>query len=1748
MVVTDAGCQVIEPLHREKKTVLYRGLRLSTEEQVLVKTFHDDFPARKDIMQLKREYEVAQRAASPGVLAPLALEPFQHTWLLMMEDCGGETLEQMLTRGPLDLPLFLEIAIRLADAVMHVHRKNIVHKDLKPANILVNADRGIVKITNFASASLLLGERPEILQPDALEGSLSYISPEQTGRLNRSTDFRSDLYSLGIIFYEMVTGQVPFVTDDPVNLIYQHLTTEPVPPMGVPRPISDVIIKCLAKHAEDRYQSAYGIKHDLEVCLRQLGEQGRIQDFEVGQADRSEHFRLSDVLYGREQELRSLQAAFAGVCSGECQSVFVSGSSGVGKSSLVEELKRIVLQEHGLFVAGKFDQRTQAPYQGILQALEQLIRQLLAESEASITVWREKLYQAVGSRLQVLIEVLPGLKLIVGEQPPLGLLPTWESQNRLQSAIQNLIGVMATRERPLVLFVDDLQWADQASLNLITLLLSECSVTNMLVIGNYRDDEALAQEHVVPMIRNLREKGALLHEIHLQELDGAQVQRLIADTLHGASDECVSLAQAVMERSGGNPFFVKQFLQSLHARGFVHVEESSGEWRWDLDAIRQLEVSSSQVDFMLSKIRELPASVQDVLKAASCLGSSFDLQMLHIGMERDLAELAVDLLRALEEGLLSTKGSDYQWLYVMRDGTQEVEWLDFSRVAFHFPHDRVQQAAYELLSEEERIGTHLKVGRWLTEQNRSGATEDRLFERVNHLNEAVEWIDSPQERRELAALNLEAGQRAKIATGYDQALRYLKLGTRLLTSTSWGSDYELTFALYKERYEVEFLAGYEERAEELFQKMLANARTELDKASAYVVKNNLMQYSDRMDESLRVCEEALRALGFAGKLYMSRMTRWGAYRKWRRLLRSGAAAELVQAPLVEDPHVIAQLEILNMMGHPAYHGDPKLFYSLRLKMVEISLAHGITEKTGIAYVGAAVMVLAEFGDYETANALGRLGIEVEAAWQAKTGKLCYRGLHFFASEIQRWTEHNQASIDSLLKVAEWSLADGDFARAVFSLADRVQRQVYGGLAVDELRLDLQNHLNTFQKGNSEWIHFHVQIIFGYVASLQGETERISSLTHSDFDEQAYCRQVLPAQSWLWQSNYYYCKLFLLYLEGDYASIQEFIRIIPEDVLLAESDFLFLHALTHFAVGSRDRKTIHAYRKRMKKLARICAENFLHKSLLLEAEAARVSGQDRKAMDLYDQAITAASRNGFEHHAAMANECAARFYSGLGKQHLAATYYAAAHYGYLQWGAVAKAKQLEQHHPILHNADAGAGAAAANIDLQSVMKAARTISGEIVLEKLLEKLIEIAVENAGAQKVVLLMQLEDEWHVVAQKQPNVKEVRVFDSIPWQQCKELSPMIIQYVSRLHEAVVLHDASQDDVFSKDPYIQNKQPKSILCLPILSQGRMMGILYLENNLMTHGFTADRLEVMNLLSSQIAVSMENAELYQRQVRLNQAYGRFVPHQFLRLLEKKSIVDVQVGDHVQMEMTVLFADIRQFTAMSERMTPEENFHFLNDFLQRMEPLIQQQGGFVDKYIGDSIMALFHKGADDAVRASVEMMRELRAFNQERAERGEEAIRIGIGTNSGHLMLGTIGGPDRMDSTVISDTVNLAARIEDLTKTYQVPVLISEHTYARLVEPERFAIRPIDRVVVRGKSEPVTLYEVFEADAEDVAEAKRAMASLFQQAYEAFWSNRLEEASQLFADCLRFDPKDSVVKMYVQRCSEGSLEVLERSIR
>jgi predicted ATPase/class 3 adenylate cyclase len=1362
-----------------------------------------------------------------------------------------------------------------------------------------------------------------------------------------------------------------------------------------------------------------------------------------------------------------------------------------------------------------------------LQALQQLVAHLLAESDASNAEWRDRIQQAVAANLPVLTALLPALERIVGAQPTVQIASAVEASNRFRLALQNLLGVFAAQQRPLVMFLDDLQEADQASLKLLSFLLADQGVSHLFLIGACRDDQL--PDRWSNAVHLMREEGAI-PELVLEPLQAEHVARLMRDTLRCTEEQAHWLAQVVMEKGGGNPLFIKEFLQSLYTQGHLWLEETTGEWRWEEQVIRRMEVNANQVDFLLSKIRQLPDSTQQLVKAAACLGSSFELGALQVVLKREFPEVAADLLWALEEGILLSKGTAYKSLYDIRDGCDDPEGWDSLHISCEFLHDRVQQAAYGLLTEQERKRTHLQMGRWLC------GREDRLFERVNHLNEAIDWITDEDEREELAALNLEAGRKLKTSTAYDQAICYIARGTELLTATCWETQHELAFELYKERFELEYLCGAMQRAEAFFDLLVEKAQTVLEKSAVYMIKVRLYNFSDRMEEALRTGKEGLRVLGWQEPLHMSRTARLRSYQQLKARIENTQFEEIIKTPMAADPIVIAQVEMMNYMGIPSYHLEPALFHALRIQMIESSLEHGLTEKTPSAYVGVGVMVLTEFGDYETADLLGRLGVEMEEAVLSRKGERAYRSLNFYANEIQRWTTHNRAAIDSLWTVAHLSMEAGELMRAVYAFADRAQRQVYGGVVLDEIKQDLQKLMQTFERSKSEWILYLIQTAFGMIHNLQGTTEGVANLTHEGFDEEHYRTHVLPKQAALWPTWYYFCKIFLLYLAEEYDAILQLIPDISEEVVQSESDLSFLFVLTYAAAGQdmADKK-IKFYRKQMKKWASLCPDNFLHRSLLMEAEAARRAGRVRAAMDLYDQAIEAASRHGYLHHAAIANECAAKFYLGLGKPHLATPYLEAARYGYLQWGATVKARQLEARHPVLLAQQNDSSPRAENIDFLSILKAARTISGEIVLEKLLEKLIEIVVENAGAQKVVFFMQSEDGLNVVARKTPDDARVWVCTPTPWQSCTDVSPLVIQYVTRLQEAVVLHDAARDDVFGKCAYIRETEPKSLLCLPILNQGRTIGLIYLENNLMTHGFTEERLEVMNLLAAQTAVSIENAELYRRQVTLTQAYGRFVPHQFLRLLQKKSITDVEWGDHVEKDMSVLFADIRSFTSLSEQMSPEENFFFLNGFLRRMEPMIKEQGGFVDKYIGDSIMALFDQDADDAVRAGIAMLRQLQVYNEHRAAEGREAVRLGIGVNSGHLMLGTIGGYERMDSTVISDAVNVAARIEKLTKTYKVPLLISEHTRERLKQPERFALRPIDHVSVRGRSAAVTIYEVFSAEAPERFSSKQRMLTLYEQAYREYWAGGLEAARALFAECLKILPSDEIVQMYLERC-------------
>jgi predicted ATPase/class 3 adenylate cyclase/tRNA A-37 threonylcarbamoyl transferase component Bud32 len=1757
--------EVVEQLSEGLHTVVYRALHAPTQKRVILKALKAEYPPKDEIVRLKREFEIAQAiaAAGEGVVRPLALEPYNNGYVLVLEDCGGDSLHRHLAYRPFDPRTFLQVAVRVTEALGRLHQHGIIHKDLKPHNVIANLDSGVVQITDFGIASLLSTERQELINPDQLEGTLLYMSPEQTGRMNRMIDYRTDIYSLGVTFYELLTGQLPYSATDPLEIIHCHIAKTAASPQdvlpSVPAALSQIVMRCLAKNAEDRYQSAYGLKRDFEECWRQLEETGEIREFPIGRNDRSEIFQIPEKLYGRGEALQTLQTVFNRVTQGSRELLLVTGTSGSGKSFFVHEIHKNVAREKGFFLTGKFDQfKRHIPYHALIQALRQGIHQLLTESEENVRRWRDAITAALGSNGSVMVEVIPELELILGKQPPAPLLPPSETQNRFQYTMQKFITVFTGREHPLVLFLDDLQWADAATLALFELFLEDAGTSHLLLIGAYRDNEVTAADRLMTMIEELRQMRSTISEVNLTLLDGSNVCQLVADTFQCDLEAGAPLAELVYQKTNGNPFFVKQFLQTLYAQKKVAFDSEAGAWKWDLDGIRELDITDNVVEFMLAKIRQLPVQTQEVLMVASCIGSTFDLHTLIEAIGKPTTETALDLWDALQEGFLVPVGTAYKLLFSMWQAESAPDRLpEDLRASFKFLHDRVQQVAYSLIPEERLPEVHLRIGQILLRQTSGEELEENLFDMVNHLNVGSALLATAEEQQQLMRWNLLAGRRAKASTAYEPALKYLQQGVELLPPNPWQSAYDLCYELHMERSEVEYLCGNFEMAENLFDYILANVKTTLEKTHVYLIKSVLYINQEKYEDVCRLCARAIPMLGMKVPQKSSRALMFGEILKSKWYLRGRTSDQLLNMPMASNPNQNQAMRLLINYLNAAYFVDQELFALLNLISLNTTLKHGNSIGSGLSYGGYGMLLGSLLGDYKLGYEFGRLAVQIHERIEYDLLKgQAYFG---FATFISHWTRPIREGLELLREGYQISIESGDRVYAVYSCTNIINYLMMLGAPLEEVEREIDKYSDYVMRTKVEMTVNNLRVVRACLARLKGEEV-------DDFNYHDHIRRCMVKGD-LFQTGFtHHYHLRASYLLGEYEealrtaeAAERVIGGLLGQVSLPDHYLYYSLTLTELygeaAEGERRRyrRLLKKHLGKLRKWAKNAPENFYGKVQILEAELARLQGDRPRAMDAYEAAIQHAGEQGFLHDVAVANELAAKFYLQIGKERIAKTYLLEARYTYSKWGAAEKVRVLDRAYPEwltvsrndvdtrLETASAAGSLSTTSehsahlIDLQTVLKASRAISGEIVLSQLLENMISIVAENAGAQRASLFMERDGDLLLEAQKEPGREDIAVLQSRPLHECADLAASVIQYVRRMKEPLVLHDATKEEMFAKDPYIEQHRPASIFCMPIVNQGGLVGVLYLENNLTTNAFTEGRLQVMELLSSQIAVSLQNAELYQHQLLLNRAYEKFVPHQFLRFLEKTSILDVQLGDHVQTNMSIMFADIRSFTTMSEKMTPEENFEFLNEYLRRMEAPIIENRGFIDKFIGDSIMALFDKSADDAVRAAMAMLRQLHTYNCEREQKGLPPIEIGIGLNSGRMMLGTLGGHHRMDSTVISDAVNLASRMEDLTKVYGVPLLISEHTYVRLVDSDRYCIRILDRVKVKGKTEPVSVYEVFDVDPPEIRAGKVATKALFAEAYEKFQREEYAAAQRLFAQCLSKNLYDKTAAAYIQRC-------------
>jgi PAS domain S-box-containing protein len=1475
-----ANCETLERICTTAGADLYRAHRTTDGMAVLLKRPPEPAEAAQSA-RLKREYLLLQSLNVAGIAKPLALIDERGDLALVLEDFAGESLEAVLDRElRMDVALCLRIGVHLADALAGIDGANVIHGDIRPANILVTPATGQVLLVDFTLTS---AQEPHTVPPEGVVvpvGDWAYVSPEQTGRMNRPVDYRTDCYSTGVLLYRMLTGQLPFQANDPLEWTHCHIARVPAPPSGiapeVPQPVSDIVMKLLAKLPEDRYQSAYGLQADLDRCQTQWQASGRIEPFPLGTHDIPQRFQVPHKLYGRGPEVERVLGAFERMAAtGQVALATVSGYSGIGKSSLVDALRKPIVARHGYFITGKFDQyQRDIPYATLTQAFRELVRQLLAESEARVAGWRQQIQSEVGVNGQLVVDLLPQVELIIGPQPPVPALPPAEAQSRFRMVFRQFVTAFTCEEHPLVLFLDDLQWIDAASLAMIEHLLTHTDTRYLLLIGAYRDNEVSAAHPLMTSLDTIRHSGVPVVDLRLAPLSLAHLNQLVADTLHAPPAVCEPLSRLVCKRTEGNPFFFIQFLDALHNDGLLRHDAQQRAWQWDLDQIKAKDFADNVVDLMLEKLRRLPARAQEALQLAACLGNTFEPRQLALvsgharGQARErLSEAEVDqgLTAAVRESLIVRTGGSGKFL-----------------------HDRIQQAAYSLIPEADRAGVHLCLGRALLASLTAHELVEHVFDVANQFNRGAARLVDRDEKAQVAAIDLRAGRRAKASAAYASARLYFAAGMALLDGTYWASQYELMFSLRLECAQCEFLTGELDRAEELLAELLQRAASKVDMATVCELKVLLHIVKSENSQALDSGLKCLKLFGIDIPAHPSWEQVQAEYETVWRNLDGRPMEDLIDLPLMQDPEVQAATRLLCSLSNAAYVTDRNLFCLQLCRTLNLSMRHGVNGASAHACGYLGFSLGPAFQRYPEGFRLARLGCDLVE----KHDFVAYRAKVQDAVAIAAfWTHPLATAIDYARMSLRTAMGMGDLTYACYDMLHIVVLLLLRNDPLDAVWRESEIALNFVRKSRFRDIEDIIIPQQRFIAAMQGRTAALSSFNDAQFDEAAFEKQLLVGKRMPTMVCWYWIlKTKARFLSGDYA--EALAAADQANALLRSStahfpllDYHYYTALTVAALynnacadernGWRDRMGVHE--AQLREWADNYPPTFADKHVLVSAEIARVEGRDTDAMRLYDEAIRAARENGFVQNEGIAHELAAGFYAARGATTSACAHLDEARTCFARWGAHGKVRQLDARMPPLREASTSRAAAMSGdgvqLDLLSVAKASQAISGQIVLEDLIDTLMHILLENAGAQTGQLLLAREGRLVLAAEASVEQRTIHVRQHLNPAPPASAQPgsatpkpawptSIVNYVQRCQERVLLEDATQSTSFSADDYVAHRKPKSVLCLPILRRAALVGLLYLENRLATHAFTPERVTVLELLASQAAISLENALLY----------------------------------------------------------------------------------------------------------------------------------------------------------------------------------------------------------------------------------------------------------------------------------------------
>lgn len=1444
--------QSLEEISSNHLSTLYKGFSTDTRKNVLLKIVKEQHASKKTMASLQHEYDLVQSIEIEEILRPISLEVDGRQPYVVYEYFPCETLRNYLKKKEkLKVDEFLRMAIKLATALVNLNHYQLLHKNINPSTILLNHTSNALKLTGlqYTQKNKISNSQKPIVKEMDIE--LAYISPEQTGRINRNVDFQSDLYSLGVVFYEMITGQTPFVVESPFDWIHAHLTKQP-PPLtdlneDVPEILSDIIMKLISKSPIDRYKSPYGLREDLMTCLQHY-KNGQLTSFAIGKKDTFMNVETNNRLFGREEEVSKLLS----ICNrtlqnGETQLMLISGESGTGKTALVDETLQQLNRKQTFLIRGKFDLLLkQSPYSAILDAFKMLFKQILTEDETNINKWGCMIEDEIGSNLSILLSVLPELKWLVNKE--IEEMTAVDMSSHFYYLFQKLVRVFAQKNHSLILFLDDLQWADSASLELIEYLLSNQDTHYFLMIGAYRENEIKSEHLLYQTISRLKDEKKV-QTISLDVLSYDTVSDWIQSYLSEQKEDVRVLGTTIYRITQGNPFFIKQLLLSFYENYILYFNEKSGYWSIDETKLSQASIQDNVVFYLINRLKKLPETTQKLIQIAACIGNQFDLHTVYKVAQQDQLSTGRIIDTVIDMGLLLPSQENVN----KSDNKQDVS--DVSTSTYRFIHDRVQQAIYSTMSDKETSTNHLAIGRELIHDE---MTDLQLVNVVYHLNLARHLLPE-KETIMLAKMNVNAGEFAKNTAAYQAALTYYMVAYELL-GEDWENHYDLTFMLLKGLGEAHYLNSNFDQSEHTFNTLLQHSKTEVEKLSIYNLKITLYTHVHRVEEAVDAGLAGLQLMNQKFPLKPSKLHIVKELLFVKLAFIGKQPIDLLKLPEMESEENRLILRTLIQLNAPTYHVDQNLSTIFMLKAMRMTIKFGLTELSPLVFNNYALILSAGFHDFKQSYEFGKLAL-LYAEEKGNIG-IIGRVSFVFGSFVNHWKNHIKGNIKYLEQSQKYCLQAGNIHLAGANSSFLVISHFIKGTPLEELRNIIQS-----QKTFIEDIKYPISA--GFMAEMQ---EWLDFLSNDKRIEWQFNKIIDDDSA---KIIHYTMRLHMAYLfnKDKFANqvLKELAPLVNSRLtLVIAPEFYFFEALwllrfirlgkNTFLSKRESIKKIKRNLRKLKKYAKLSPENYESKKMLVMAELAAITNNKQAAETYFDIAIQSSEENQFLQMVALCNEAAGCYYAERKKNKIAGLYFTEANNSYLKWGATKKAQQLSDKYRTYMRDNVEVNKTlyerrAENYDLNAVYKAVQIISSEMKIEQLLEKVIHITMENAGATKGTILFKQGEELIVVAHENYGLEE-----SIHREN--DFSPKIVQYVNRTGNIVQLDDASNIGIFQEDEYVLKTKAKSIICLPIFYYQKLKGILYLENDRVTNVFSEERISFLTLLSTQAAISIENAQLY----------------------------------------------------------------------------------------------------------------------------------------------------------------------------------------------------------------------------------------------------------------------------------------------